>query len=212
MGPNYDGTLLTESDFCRPLSVYGTSKRDAEMVATRYASRIPVIILRPAFIYGIGDARAPAHLRAILGPLVRPWKSNIRELSFCHVEDVAGSLLAAARSETGSGEVFIISEEEVYTWDGLREILIQLFRRLVGDRDEAVSEAARSLLMRARQIDVLPVSLPRYQYWGCNTKKARSVLGFETVRCVRSDAADVIRSYLVQGFLGPACVSATRKA
>jgi nucleoside-diphosphate-sugar epimerase len=54
-GPSPEGKTATEGDECHPIGDYAKSKRDAELVALKYADRLPVTVVRPPAIYGPRD-------------------------------------------------------------------------------------------------------------------------------------------------------------
>jgi nucleoside-diphosphate-sugar epimerase len=203
MGPRYDGGLLRESARCSPESEYGASKLAAERLVLEHAESLPVVVLRPSFVYGEGDTRAATYLRAFLEPSPRPWRSIIRTISLCHVADVVESCLLAADRDTADGEVFIISEPETYTWDSLQTIVTGAFGRLLASGEVQVRGDGAALLARVRQLKILAGGEPRYQYWGCDTGKARAGLGFQAARSARESATDTIRSYMAAGVLSP---------
>ena len=54
-GPRQEPGPAQETDACHPITDYGKSKRDAELVALRYQDRLPITIIRPPAIYGPRD-------------------------------------------------------------------------------------------------------------------------------------------------------------
>ena len=54
-GPGRNGEKKKESDPCEPVSPYGRSKRRGEELALSQAHELPLLILRPAAVYGPRD-------------------------------------------------------------------------------------------------------------------------------------------------------------
>ncbi len=54
-GPAPPGRLRSENDAPCPVSHYGRSKRAGELAAMRWASQIPLTIVRPPIVFGPGD-------------------------------------------------------------------------------------------------------------------------------------------------------------
>ncbi len=87
----------TESDPATPVSDYGRSKLSGELAATRYASRVPITIVRPCIVFGAGDrgvfevfkpiARSGIHV--VAGP-------GDRRLSLIAVADLVECIVLAA--------------------------------------------------------------------------------------------------------------------
>ena len=201
MGPRDDGGLLRETDSCRPRSEYGRSKLEAERVIRAFADRVPAVILRPSFIYGPSDARCAGYLRSLLAPRELAWRTNVRSVSFCHVSDVVESCLLAVTKPARPGDTFLISEAAVHDWDGIRRILVTALDTLVAEGAITDRDMAASLLDRARRLDPMPPDLPAYEDWGCDTGKARRLLGFESLRTLETAATDTIRHYASTGLL-----------
>ncbi len=117
MGPKHNGSLLVETDPCRPQTVYGESKLAAERVALGYTGRLPITILRPSFVYGRADQRGADHLRTLLRSGERPWKTPIVQLSFVHVLDLARACLRALDVDGPSGELFLVADPAFCSWE-----------------------------------------------------------------------------------------------
>lgn len=89
-GPSIDGRgsdAMPEA--CRPVSLYGRSKRDGELVVT--GSRLAWTIVRPPVVYGPGDPATRLLFRQACGFLC-PVPPSPRPLSVIHVDDVVTAL------------------------------------------------------------------------------------------------------------------------
>lgn len=199
MGPKSDGTLLSETDPCRPRSVYGRSKLGAERVAAAYRARLPITILRPAFVYGRGDGRAADHLRTLLLSLDRPWKTPIVQLSFVHVSDFADVCLRTATAAPVDGGTYLIADPPACTWDDVRVAVVRALE-VLADQGRIAPAVADHVLARARALDVVNRGCSRLEYWGCDTSKARKALGFRGTRSLRVGALEAIGAYAAEGF------------
>lgn len=204
MGARDDGDLLRESDRCAPRSEYGRSKLLAEQVVAEFASSLPVVVLRPSFIYGRGDNRSLKYLRSFFGGSTPVQISAIRAVSFCHISDVIQSCLLCLERRVDSGEVFIVSDSDVYTMYQVRETLRDLFLKLAREGSlGGVAHVERALEPLVERL--LPTAPPgrvgRPEYWGCDIGKAMSALGFNPGVSFRQGAEKTIKWYLGQGLL-----------
>ncbi len=199
MGPKHDGTLLSETDPCRPQSVYGRSKLGAERVAAAYGERLPITILRPAFVYGRGDTRAADHLRTLLLSLDRPWKTPIVQLSFVHVSDFADVCVRMATAESVNRGTYLLADPAACTWDEVRTAVVRALEVLAA-QGRIAPGVADHVLARARALDVVNRGCSRLEYWGCDTTKARKALGFRGTRSLRIGALEAIGAYAAEGF------------
>jgi nucleoside-diphosphate-sugar epimerase len=202
MGPKYDGSLLSELDPCRPESEYGVSKLEGERKVQRYAGALPVVILRPAFIYGPGDTRAASYLKTMLDPWSRSWRIAIKTISLCHVADVVQSCLQAAGGNISSGEVYLIAEAEIYTWASLKTMAINALAQLIAHGLVQVHQGGESYLEEIQRQEPHGSGLP-YLYWGCNTRKAQVGLDFRTAFSARDQVRKEVESCIAAGFFSP---------
>jgi nucleoside-diphosphate-sugar epimerase len=201
-GPKHDGSLLTEGDACRPRSAYGASKLAAEREALALADQVPVTILRPSYVYGPGDARGAEHLRTLLQHAGRPWRTPIATLSLIHAADLARVCLLSLRAAVPSGSLYLISDSRIHTWDSLRRAVASALMAL-GREGALDPRLADALIARAEALEVTARGAARYDYWACDTAKARAELGL-TARSLAEGARETIGCYLRKGLFAPA--------
>lgn len=201
VGPNSNGKLLKETDICSPQSEYGKSKYQAEQVTLTYSKIFPVVILRPTFIYGQGDLRGLKFLQSLNNPVSWLWMSQIKTICLCHVTDVVNSCLLCVQKDIESGEIFIISDPGVSTWDTvwrtLEEVLNDFFRQdAFQDNNPTFSFAEIESKLSSTAPDTR-----HCQFWACDTTKAQRILGFCPEMPFKKGACDTISWYLSQGLL-----------
>jgi nucleoside-diphosphate-sugar epimerase len=191
MGPSYTGELLSESSTCRPETEYGQSKAKAEELCLAHAHALPIVILRPSFVYGRGDYRGLKMLDALLGHAPSPWPQGVRTISLCHVADLVDACLVSLERDLRPGETFLISDPAVYTWDAIRNVLIDVLDDLLpGWRTRGSAPASRP-----RQFQV------RAQGWACDISHAAEGLGFRARVPLAAGARDTIEWYIREGLL-----------
>ena len=103
-GPNPDAAPLDERALCRPISLYGRSKRDAEEAVHRGAGQRTVTIVRPPAVYGPRDE---AFLQ-LVRTLAAGWAPHVggkKRVSVVHVRDLVRGIADAA-GPAGAGETF----------------------------------------------------------------------------------------------------------
>lgn len=107
--------IADESSICRPLTPYDKSKLQGEQIALDFSSKgLPVVVIRPGWIYGPGDRRtfklikAIARKRFILVAKGWAWQTPI------YIQDlIKGILLGAEKGE--NGEIYNLAGDEVLT-------------------------------------------------------------------------------------------------
>ena len=93
-GPSAPDRPRVESDPPRPVSNYGRTKRAAEIVAGRFADRVPITIVRPPIVFGEGDLLMRDVFRSIFryGVHLAVGVSRSR-YSLIHVNDLVDALI-----------------------------------------------------------------------------------------------------------------------
>ena len=114
-GPSPDGRPIDESQPLRPVSVYGTSKADAEAIVRQFSDRIPVTIVRPVAVYGERE-------RDISGGTFPMVKAGLaprlgfasKTASLVYVGDLVAGLVAAAESPQSLGKTYFLGDRDPY--------------------------------------------------------------------------------------------------
>ncbi|HEX2315216.1 MAG TPA: NAD(P)-dependent oxidoreductase, partial [Thermomonospora sp.] len=123
-GPSMPPRTRRGSTPPQPVSWYGASKRAGEEAVREYADRVEAVILRPAVVYGPGDA-------ALLPPLLRMVRLGLafapgpRRCSMVYVDDLCTALLSACEKGTPlcprnpDVGIYPISDGREYGWPDL---------------------------------------------------------------------------------------------
>jgi len=187
-GPGPNGGKKKESDHCSPVSPYGMSKRRGEELALAQAHALPLLILRPAAVYGPRD-QAFLFLFQCLAKRIKPHISGgVQHLSLCSVQDLVGAILLAASTRTQTGEIFFVSDGQDYRVEEINDIFAQAmgvtaFRLRLSPPVlfgiAAVAEYCSkvsgkpALISRGRAEEMIQPN------WLCDITKAKTLLGFE---------------------------------
>jgi len=102
----------TEKSRCAPDSNYGETKYKAELLALEYQKsfRLPIAVVRPAWVYGPGDRRTYKVFRMVAKGRFFIIGDGQTKLSPVYVEDIVqGLVLCAEQIEKAVGEVFIVA-------------------------------------------------------------------------------------------------------
>ena len=97
VGPSTGSRPRQETDPRKPISNYGRSKAASELVAMKFASRVPISIVRPPIVLGGGDRHGLDLFRPI-DMFGWHFVPGFREFNFSvvHVEDLATALIGVA--------------------------------------------------------------------------------------------------------------------
>jgi len=209
-GPCQGEGLSVETDPCRPVSHYGKSKREGEEAVLRVRDRLNVVILRACSVYGPRDRDFLPLFRSIgRGINIGLWGMRHR-LSLCYVSDLVSAIVMAAKRDLSSGEIFFVSDGNVYRWQdlgtaiaealGVRTIRLSLpvavFRWSVGLADWMARRSGRPrVLGRDRYQEMIQPN------WCCDATKAMSGLGFSPSFDLKRGVAATVEWYRSAGWL-----------
>ncbi len=187
-GPSRDGIAVAESDPPHPITVYGRSKLAGERVAIEFASRLPVVVVRPPGVYGPGDKEIFTFFQTVYNRLKPCIGDTSRKIQLVHVDDLCRGVYLAATRETGSGAVYFIAENRAYEMreqvailqqscgrKGIPVIVPAWLFKTIGSISETIFRmvGATPMLTREKANEIL-------QSWEINTEKAKRELGFES--------------------------------
>jgi len=183
-GPGED---VDESTPCRPLSLYGRSKKEGEDAVWKRRDRIPVTVIRPPVVYGPRDfGLFDLYLTVSKG--LRPEIGGSKRISIVHVRDLVEGIVAAGESPAGANEVFYLANEakvEISEVMGLVAAALgnRTFRVGIPDRvvrflgalveDVASMVGKRSMFGRDKALEMTQKA------WCCSPAKAERLLGWK---------------------------------
>jgi nucleoside-diphosphate-sugar epimerase len=112
------GVRLDEDSPCRPETPHEVAKYESEQAAREAwdRDRVPVVVLRPAQVYGPGDVRSeiPSLVRMAKRGLVPLFGLGLGRLPWVYVSDVIDAALAAGERDAALGRTYIVSDADPY--------------------------------------------------------------------------------------------------
>lgn len=209
-GPCSPRRPVRESDSPRPVSPYGLSKLKAEQEALKHKNRMPITILRMAAIYGPRDEDFLEYFRLVKRGIIPLLGQRRKSLSLCYVEDAVRATLLAAHSSVPSGEVFNIAAPEVVSWEEFgRTTAAIMKKRAICVRiphwtaylASAASEGIGRLGGSANLVNLGKFTEMKPDRWVVDVRKARGLLGFETLRSLEASLEETLDWYERRGLL-----------
>ena len=166
-----------------PLTHYGKSKLMGETVVLKHKCELPVVILRPAVIYGQGNMFFDylfGMLKAGFNPLWRGYSS------LCYIDDVVCALKLCAESKKAESNIYFISDGGVYSWRQITDAICARIKpkkidvpipacviRLAAQLIPPVARIIRKPYLGSKFIEF------SYPYWLCDPEKIRNELEFK---------------------------------
>ena len=171
----------------RPVEPYGQSKLDAESIVTAQ-SEVPVVVVRPAAVYGPGDRDFLALFRlAKHGIAVHPANRD-HWISIVHVADVADAVLRAATARMDQGRAFFIANDAPVQWSELFRLGAECagttlhvdanLPQLAVETGAMIGDLAARITGHASLMTSGKTALSRERFWVCSNDRARRELSF----------------------------------
>lgn len=187
-GPSFDGRPVDESTLPNPVSAYGKSKLKAEEAVHAFGDRMPFTIIRPPAVYGPRDTDFLMMFRMIHRGIFPSWGKS--SYSMLYAGDLAEGVITAAEHEAAAGKTFFLSDQMVYTNEGIaREIGASLGKRalkisiprsllpVIGFIGQKIDK--KGIINRDRIIDF------SYTNWTCDSGRAERELGVRSKTMLR---------------------------
>lgn len=210
-GPNSGDQAAREEDECHPLTEYGKSKRDAEIVAERYQDRLPITIVRPPAIYGPRDEQILSFFRLVKRGFVFLPGRGPHFLNLAYVKDVVKGLLLVSESPQAVGETFFIGDERNYEWREVGDTVA----KAVGCRSTVKIPVPKALLYGVAGFAeiiswftgrVLPLNIDYSRnflqsHWTLDIGKAKRILGFRPDFSFSRGVEETVQWYEEEGWI-----------
>lgn len=207
-GPSPDGTPMTEESGCAPISMYGRSKREAELEVWKRRGERAVTVIRPPVVYGPRDEGLSDLYRALAAG-IQPVIGGPKFVSIVHAADLARATADAA-GPAGAGEIFFASNERPLSYATLMELILKSMKRTavkvpVPDRVlrllGAVTEDTTRLLGLGGLFTRDKALEMTQKYWTCSPAKAKRVLNWEARIPIERGMHETLAWYRSEGLL-----------
>ncbi len=177
-----------ENSPCRPITRYGKSKREGELVVLDQSNRIPNAIVRLPAIYGPRDTALVDMFRLAHKGLAPIIGFSSKFVSLLFVDDAVDGIFRATTNESATNEIFNLSSKKFYSWDELMTVMGEVVGRkvlklriphLVVYTAGILTEFANLFSSKAPVFNFEKARDFTTKYWILNSEKARRLLGFD---------------------------------
>jgi len=122
--------VVNEETALAPVSMYGRSKAEMEMMAARYD--LPITIVRPPAVYGPRETDIFTFFKTISSGICPVVGSTVDPaLSLVHVDDLVLGILQSALSSDALNRTFFLGGNEQYAWGQIRDAASKALNRRV---------------------------------------------------------------------------------
>ena len=181
-GPSWNGVPLDEAAPPRPVSHYGKSKLEGELLTLAYKDRLPVSVIRPPAVYGPRDRDFFLFFKMIRRGFYPYWGKCY--YSLLYVDDLVQGLIAAAEARETEGKIYFLTDGRIYS----NEDIVYEIRQAMGTK--AVRLRIPASLMKfvvmiseklgdgSTIINSDKLREIQHTHWTCTAKRAETEFGF----------------------------------
>lgn len=209
-GPSLNGVIKTETDQPQPITTYGRSKREQEIVAEKFMDKLPITICRAPAVYGERDKEIFIFFKTFAQGLMTTIGFNEKTISLIHVRDLVEGLYLAAVSENSVGEIYFITSEKFYNWDEIGNATSKALNKnpvkvkvphwlvytiMTITEFFALFSKSPTIMNREKARDVTQTA------WTCSPQKAINQIGFNQKISLEEGIERTVRWYQKEGWL-----------
>lgn len=183
--PADKGTLLTEESECKPLTIYGKTKLQAEALIKR--CNIPWVIVRGPIIYG--PYQPPVVNRLFLDAFIKRKMYTVGKgdnpRSLCFIGNLVDGLMLLANKKEANGKIYILSDDSPYAVDEViraisgaigQEVKMAHLPKLLGN----ISWQINNLMGKLFDLYFIELYAMKTMqlHWECDIRKAKNEIGY----------------------------------
>jgi dihydroflavonol-4-reductase len=209
IGPSPDGAPVPEDAEPHPLTNYGRSKLEAEVLVRRLFPQ--AVIVRPPVVYGPRDTDVFQLLKSISKGLVLEISGGERWFSAIYVADLVEGLLTAAESPQSPGRAYFLANSKPASWTELSATAARIMGRtpqvlkVSPGMAKAVAFCAELWARATRTPGIVSrekIAEAQCMCWTCDTSRAAAELGFQARTSLESGLALTLAWYKEAGWIG----------
>ena len=199
------GRRVDEESRCRPTNHYGETKLAAEALVKEFTGReqLPVVIVRPAEVYGPGDARLLKLFRMIQDRKFILFGRGEGKHHLVYIEDLVAAMALAGRRPELSGQTFVLAGEEPIELRKMIRLIAEVLDVEPPWRSlplAPVMLAARIIEAVCRPLGIQPPIYPRrmdfFRHdWHFDISRCKETLGYTPRFDLRSGLERTITGY-----------------
>jgi nucleoside-diphosphate-sugar epimerase len=209
-GPSLDGKPVDVGREAGPVTHYGRSKLDAERVVLAAKNDLPVVILRPAAIYGPRDHEIFAFFQAVHRGVLPTVGKGDSTMSMIYGPDCAEACIKAISADVPSGSIYFVDDGEAYSFRSMvEEVEVAMGKKaflrvnlplpvlwLAAFSSEMYGKLAGKAVMLNRD----KMNEIRQPHWVCASDDTRRDLGWEPRVKLREGTTITARWYQDNGW------------
>jgi nucleoside-diphosphate-sugar epimerase len=210
VGPSQDGKPVN-ADLGSPVTHYGRSKLEAERVVLAAKGDLPVVILRPAAIYGPRDQEIFAFFQSVYRGVLPTVGKGDSTISMIYGADCAEACIKALTADVPSGSTYFVDDGEPHGFRAMVEAIEDALGKkalvrlnlpmpviwLAAVSSELYGKVTNKAVMLTRD----KMNEIRQPHWVCSAEKTRADLKWEPRVSLKEGTQLTARWYQDNGWL-----------
>jgi nucleoside-diphosphate-sugar epimerase len=203
VGPS-NGKALDETDAFSPVSNYGRSKKNMEIMISALKLSMPVTIIRPPAVFGPREDQILSFFKSAakgFAPIVGDGNNPL--VSMVYVKDLIEGFLVAAKEDSPGIRTYFITGQRDYSWNEIVEatsLALSKKVRIVKLKAEWVQKAGTIAENVLKPFGIYPVvnkekAQELVLEWRCSSKKAQNELAYSAKYSLSNAIAETVDWY-----------------
>ena len=210
IGPSPDETPVTENTTPQPLTDYGNSKFNGELIISKYTDRLPITIIRPPAVYGPRETDIFLYFKLVNKGVMPILGDENKLLSLVYVKDLVAGLAAAAVSDLAVGETYFLTDGEVHSWIEIASTIAHALKKrplklrvplFLLDFISIFTETAAKITHQASTLNRQKMRDLKQQFWICDSSKAQQQISYRPAYPLERGIQETILWYMENGWL-----------
>jgi nucleoside-diphosphate-sugar epimerase len=204
-----NATPVTESDLCKPLTIYGKSKMMAEELI-RSKAEIPYTIIRPVSVFGSGDSDFLQYFKMIKNFIAVQIGFDEKHYNFIYVNELVKLIDKTILNKFAYNETFFAADPKTYTMqEFIKSIEMAMNRKSIHLRipvfllqpAAGIAEFLNKFSSRPPLLNREKVKEFRQSNWLVSTEKAKKLLAFESASDLTEQMKETYNWYKDKGWI-----------
>lgn len=209
-GPSPTAKPIDETFVPNPITTYGKSKREQELLCEQYFNLLPITICRACAVYGERDTEIFIFFKTFSQGLMTKVGFDEKRLNLIHADDLVAGIYQAAISEKSKGEIYFLASEETYSWDEVKLVCEKVFNKkslsisiphFLVYGIAAIAEIFALFSSKAPTLNLEKARDLTRKYWTCSVKKAINDFNFRQNLSLEEGIRKTIKWYRENGWL-----------
>jgi dihydroflavonol-4-reductase len=208
IGPSLDGQPVGEDTRPQPLTHYGKSKLEAELLVRELLPG--AVIVRPPVVYGPRDTDVFQVLKSVSRGLMLQIAGGERWFSAIYVKDLVEGLIAASGSSRAEGRTYFLGHAKPASWTQLGAVAGRIMGRdprvlrvpvAVANAAGFGAEVWSRITRRPGIVSREKMAEAQCMSWTCDSGRAAAELGFQAATSLEEGLAETLAWYKEAGWL-----------